>query len=867
MRTYLRHHWKIAAIWIVIALAGGVVALLTYRTQEMRRRLELMARAEIGAIAFDDRELRKLRGTKEDAASADYATLKEKLRQMRRVDPKVRFVYVFRVRSDTGKVIFLADSAAPGDKDESKPGDEYPQAPQSPGLQSIMRSGQPANEGPLADDFGTWVTGYAAIGFVGRSEGRPTHLLGIDVDATDWQRELMWHAVESALLVWFLFGLPLGAWLLVRRQREQNEVIRNLFEAMEQSLSAIMITDREGRVEYANRGLCRQLGYARRELLGHSWRNYQANTQGSDKLAAIGASIRAGTAWEGEWYSKRKDGAEFPVRGGFTPVKDRDGTIACFVAVFDDVSETKRREEELREATELAQSADRAKSQFLATMSHEVRTPLNGIVGFSSLLLETPLTPEQTEYVQTIRVSTEALIQLTGDILDFARIEAGRVKLDPAPCDPRECVEEALDLLAAKAAEKGLELLHRVDPDVPASIITDCGRLRQVLVNLIGNGVKFTEHGEVEVTVGLAPDAKAPAAGEEGATCTLLFSVRDTGIGISDEHHAKLFRAFSQVDETTTRRFGGTGLGLAISRNLVGLMGGTINVRSTEGTGSVFTFTIHAPVARSAPAPHNLQGIRLALAAPPGALRRELTELLKKWHATVMEVSHTDALAQTEADLVLVDVSPELTSRLAGQAEVTPGWKPAKWIGLVPISTTSELRTKLRRHFRLLVNKPIHHEALFTVLSGSQRRAESPESSAEKFAFRVLVAEDNPVNWRLVKRVLENLGCTPTLAENGQEALDLLAARGREFDLLLLDMHMPVMDGITALRAIRAGQAGADVQNLWIIALTADAREPQRIQAMEAGLNDFLTKPLDVSKLQESLRRLRAEQRAPRTPT
>ncbi len=717
----------------------------------------------------------------------------------------------------------------------------------------------------MADEFGTWITGYAAIGDWNLAGGpEPRHILGVDIAALDWRRDLILAGLERAVLCWIILGVPLSGWLVTRKQREQNEVIRNLSEAMEQSGSAIMIIDHAGRIEYGNRGLCRQLGYVRRELIGHSWRKFH-DEDGTDLvLSEISANLQAGQPWEGDWTSRRKDGTVFPVRGVFTPVKHRNGAIACFVAVFDDVTEVKRREAEMQEATELAQAGDRAKGHFLATMSHEVRTPLNGIVGFTSLLLDTPLNDEQREYVQTIRMSTEALIQLTGDILDFARIESGRLKLDPSHCDPREFVEDALDMLATKAADKGLELLHRVAPEVPAAVLVDAGRLRQVLGNLIGNAVKFTEHGEVEVTVARVAEGETvpPVVGEPRPgpeLCTLLFTVRDTGIGIAPEHQPKLFRAFTQVDDSTTRRYGGTGLGLAISRNIVNLMGGNISLESKVGEGSSFRFSIRVPVASPPPPPHDLRGARIVVAAPAGPWRRELIALLRDWGGEGSEVDSPDAVPAIPGQLVLTDVSPDLARDLAARAAPAAGWDPASTIGLVPISTANDLRTALRRHFRLLVNKPIHHDALFALLAGAQRRGAAPVGPTTSFGFRVLVAEDNAVNQRLIMRVLANLGCTPTLAENGREALEVLTAHPGEFDLLLLDMHMPELDGLATVSAIRAGQAGPEAQRLWVIALTADAREQQRAQAMDAGLNGYLTKPLNLAELDAALSRLRDE--------
>ncbi len=840
---------RLFAYWAAILAAGPLVGWFAWRSREDAKLEQLASDARRSALAVPADLVAKFAGNRGDLDQPHYAALKEQLRRLKSVDPDVRFVYVFRCAADGSKAMFLGDSAERGAKDESQPGDDYPQAKESPGLQLIVQTGQPATEGPLADDFGTWITGYAAIEHwhTGTPPTAPRHVLGVDIDASGWRADLFAAGLQGALITWFLLGIPLAAWRVMRRERERNEVIRNLSEAMEQAHSAIMIVDLESRIEYANRGLCQQIGYSRRELIGRKWRDFQVAETAEATLADLVATVRAGRPWEGEWFNRRKSGDTYPVRGVVTPVRGRDGHLACFVTVFDDVTETKRREAELRDAIEAARAGDRAKSQFLATMSHEVRTPLNGIVGFASLLLDTSLSSEQREYVQTIRMSTETLIQLTGDILDFARIESGRLKLNPAACDPRECIEDALDLVATKAFEKDLQLLHRVADDVPGTVVADGGRLRQVLVNLAGNAVKFTERGEVEIAVRRV-DGGGP--GE----CTLEFAVRDTGIGIEPEHHGKLFRAFSQVDESTTRRYGGTGLGLAISRNLVELMGGTIGLESRAGQGATFTFTIRAPVGAPDLPPCRLEGRRLGLAMRPGALRRELAALLRSWGAGAVEGESAEEFDPAEVDAVVVEVDARM---LENPETVNLPLPPERSIALVPISLPNDLRTRLRTRFRLLVNKPLHHRALHALLTGTGS-AFAANGAVAQLGLHVLVAEDNPVNRRLITRVLERFGCRSTVARNGREALETVRARAAEFDVMLLDLHMPEADGLTVLKAIRGGEAGEGARTLPIVALTADAREEQRLQGLEAGLDGYLTKPLELGALDTALRRVRA---------
>ncbi|MEY2878648.1 MAG: hypothetical protein RLZZ15_1028, partial [Verrucomicrobiota bacterium] len=390
----------IVALWIVVGLAGLAAGALGWQRTRGTILGDLMDDATRCAAAFDPATLTQLAGARADQTGPVYAAVKNRLMRLGAVNPRVRFVYLFRPVPATGKVIFLADSAPPGAKDESLPGDDYPQALQSPGLQQIIRTGLPATEGPLADNFGTWVTGYAVVGVAPGADSATTRpdILGLDLDAADWTRSLWFSAVQWTVLVWLLTGLPLAALQVARRTREQRDAIRNLSEAMEQSHSALMIVDLDGLIEYANRGLATQMGYSRRELIGRDWRDFRVEDTPIEVLATLAATVRSGRAWEGEWFNRRKDGAIYPVRGIVSPVKDRAGQLACFIAVFEDATDAKRREAELRDARDLAQSADRAKSQFLATMSHEIRTPLNGIVGFTNLLLDTALTSDQREF-------------------------------------------------------------------------------------------------------------------------------------------------------------------------------------------------------------------------------------------------------------------------------------------------------------------------------------------------------------------------------------------------------------------------------------------------------------------------------------
>jgi PAS domain S-box-containing protein len=485
-----------------------------------------------------------------------------------------------------------------------------------------------------------------------------------------------------------------------RRERAQQEVIRSLSEAIDQSFSAVMITDLDSRIEYVNEGLCRQIGYSREDLVGKNWRDFKQPETAPELLAELVATVRAGKPWRNEWYNRRRNGELYLVRGCVSPVRDRNGQLACFVTIFEDMTETRRSESTMREALDRAAEGERSKSRFLATMSHEMRTPLNGIAGFTSLLRGTMLTTEQDEFVENIRSSCEALILLTDDILELARMEGGKLALEPAFCDPRQCLDDVLDLLAVRANEKDLELLHWVDEGVPPNIVVDEMRLRQVLIHLIGNAVKFTRKGEVEVTV---------RAEEAAGQWKLAFAVRDTGIGIATGDLEKLFKPFSQVDESSTRRYGGTGLGLAISKNLVQLMGGEIVTESTPGQGSTFSFALPVAVESFAPrSPPDLGQRRVALAARPGPFRREFARLAQRWNLTLVELDTPEEMAAASWDVGFIEVDTAMARTMAACAPRSP----EKTYAIVAANLPRELRAALRGHFHLLLNKPLHHDAL-----------------------------------------------------------------------------------------------------------------------------------------------------------
>jgi signal transduction histidine kinase/DNA-binding response OmpR family regulator len=510
--------------------------------------------------------------------------------------------------------------------------------------------------------------------------------------------------------------------------------------------------------------------------------------------------------------------------------------------------------EDERKARLDAEQSNIAKSVFLATMSHEIRTPMNGVVGMASLLKQTSLTTEQKEYTDTIITSGEALLNVINDILDFSKIEAGKMELEQKDFNLRNCIEEVLDLFAVKANKMGIDLIYQIDFRVPASIIGDSLRLRQVITNLVSNAVKFTQHGEIFIGVHLLKVKENKA--------TLGFEVRDSGIGIPADKIGRLFKAFSQVDSSTTRKYGGTGLGLVICEKLIGLMHGGISVQSEVGKGTSFSFDIVVELSQEAQNEANLdiailEHKKVLIVGDNFTSNSVIQSNLQQFKCkTTLATSGKEALLllfeTTDIDLIVADMQMndmdgmQLASRVRQEHAKLP---------IVLLSGLGDDKPKGRlEDFCAIVNKPIKQNVFVKQILRLLRQEEGP-AAVEKtnnllttefskiYPLNILIAEDNATNQKLAERVLTKLGYKPEKALNGEEAL--FAHEKRNYDLILMDMQMPIMDGLEATGKIRLLAGKQPI----IIATTANAMAEDRKTCLDAGMDDYISKPLKVEEL------------------
>ncbi|MFA6030923.1 MAG: PAS domain S-box protein [Elusimicrobiota bacterium] len=686
-----------------------------------------------------------------------------------------------------------------------------------------------------------------------------------------------WILDRGKVTSWTEDGRPqrmVGTHSDVTERKRAEEELRKLSLAVQQSPAAIVVTDVAGNIEYVNPKFTELTGYAPEEALGKNPRILKSGEQPAEFYRELWTTILGGGTWKGELHNRKKDGELYWETVSISPVKNAEGVVTHFVAVKEDVSERKRAAEELARARDAALEAARTKSAFLANMSHEIRTPMNAIIGMTGLLIDAGLDARQREFAETIRTAGDTLLAIINDILDFSKIESGKLTLESVEFDLRKELEDCVTLLAQRAQSKSVEMTAFVDGEVSSIVRGDPGRLRQVLFNLLGNAVKFTAKGDVALRV------EKEFEGEDRVV--LRFTVADTGIGIPPETQKRLFQAFTQADASTTRKFGGTGLGLAICRQLVELMGGTIGVESVPGKGSTFWFRLplgRGKGAEPAAAPvRELSGVRVLVVDDNRHNREIVSHQLASWKVVCEAVEGAPkALERLRAacaekrpfGLVITDMQmPDVDGLSLAHSIRDDAALCAPKVVLLTSMGTGMTGEELREHgLSACLGKPVRQAALLDTLARVLgARAPSGRSAAPDAAslhvpdaaqrgrrrfFRILVAEDNAVNQKIVVLQLEKLGYRADVAGDGKEAL--AALEGGRYGLVLMDCQMPVLDGYEAARELRRREGG--LRRVPVVAMTAHALEGDRERCLAAGMDDYLAKPVRLEDLGSALAR------------
>ena len=685
----------------------------------------------------------------------------------------------------------------------------------------------------------------AAISPICEATGRATHYLAVKVDIT---------------------------------VRKRAELELKLFRALiENSVDDMIVADPlTGRILDGNASTCRKLGYTHAELLSLTIPDVVVGLERAAFDAFI-VQLKAAGSMTAEDAHRRKDGTTYPVEASLSMVTlDRDYAVG----IVRDITVRKQVELELRTAKAAAESSVQAKSEFLANMSHEIRTPMNGVIGMTGLLLDTQLTREQRQFAESVRNSAESLLTIINDILDFSKIEAGKLTFETLDFDLVDTIESTLDMLAERAQGKGIELASGITADVPTRLRGDPGRLRQVLANLIGNALKFTEHGEVAVRVQLESETATHAV--------LRFNVVDTGIGIPPDVQARLFQSFSQADNSTTRRYGGTGLGLAISKQLVSLMHGQIGVQSEAGAGATFWFTVELEKQTGEPKPirkaiSDLFNLRVLVVDDNATNRQILRHQIVAWKMRkgsaaggheALKILREAAATGEPYDLALLDMQmPEMDGMtLAKAIKAEPAIAPTRLIMLTSMGHRFSAGEIAGAGLAAYLVKPVKQSALFdclvNVMEGDKAdgpfaetatAAVGPAPEAPPFpGLRILLAEDNQVNQKIAVAQLKKLGCAVDVVANGLEVMTALPLM--KYDLVFMDCQMPEMDGYEATQAIRKREQDRAHPCRWkapmhVVAMTANAMQGDREKCLAAGMDDYTSKPVRLTELREAIER------------
>ncbi|TGK06938.1 response regulator [Leptospira semungkisensis] len=656
--------------------------------------------------------------------------------------------------------------------------------------------------------------------------------------------------------------------------KEKRRITDRLIESESRLLSildnlpsAFAMMDLEGRVLFHNQVFANRFLYLKEKRNNTGLISLFGEEKGNDVKRMIMKSLDKSGTVDFELDLETDEESERTFYCVIVPLVDLEGEVYSVCGLFTDITVRKNYEQDLKKAKEEAEKANRAKSDFLAMMSHEIRTPMNGVIGMTELLIDSKLSPEQKEYAEIIQKSGESLLSIINDILDYSKIESGTLSLEIREFSLLEIIEEVLDLFRSRAAQKQIDLVHYLDPNVPEQISCDSLRLKQILINLIGNSIKFTEQGEIFLS--------AEVSKQEGSLYTILFSVRDSGIGIPKEKQRELFQPFYQADNSSTRKYGGTGLGLSISSRLIEMMGGRIWVESVPNSGTTFSFDIMVEGTNKAPAKEDfshpaLENKKVLIVDDnPTNLRILAHQLQILGLITFSAKSKEDAMNLLDLgilpDIGILDYNIPHSSGIDIAKAIRKNNLHFPLVLLSSSFLSQEEKEIANELFSEELNKPVKKKDIERVVyeilanEGNKSKANTQASYlasqreilSSQFPFKIMIAEDNEINQTLAKRIIQKLGYEPYIVPNGKEAL--IELRDKKIDLILMDVHMPEMDGLQATQVIR---------NTWpiesqpyIIAMTAAAMQGDRDLCLRAGMNDYISKPIVFEDLIHVLRK------------
>jgi PAS domain S-box-containing protein len=870
---------------LLVATATGI---MTWRERDQTMRTGFIRRVTACAAVMDSAVIGRLDGAPADAKRGEYRQLSQQLHALLATDVRLRAVDLLRQMPD-GRIIYLVDSKGPNAPDRAGPGSLFKNDGDDDdlALQNTIRSGAPSISGPSPDVKQGNIIAFAPVG-----QSAPVReVLALEMSGDQWGTKLWLQSFEAAGAMLFILGLPLGAIVIMSHRyqvyRELSDIELRHRMLIEQLPAVTYVAEpgASGRWHFVSPQIEKLLGYTAEEWMANP-ALFRECIHPEDREAVFEEECKAVTEhrrFRHEFRFRTRDGRTIWCAAEARSLPAKNGEPGLLQGVISDITERKHAEFELERAKAAAEEASRAKTEFLAMMSHEIRTPMNGVIGMTGILLETPLNREQLEYTETIRNCGESLLAIINAILDFSKIESGKMETETQAFDVSQVVEEVVDLFGRPASAKSVDLLYCVDPAIPARVAGDATRLRQVLSNLVSNAVKFTAQGEIEVQVRIGERWTATQERLDGAgspsthhpeMLELIFSVRDSGIGIPAEKMSRLFQCFSQVDSSTSRRYGGTGLGLAISKRLAEIMGGRMWVESDEGKGATFYFTILVPVVveiirhNALPPAAEIRGRHILVVDDSPTNRRILLFHLHRWGVLTREVaSGAEAIRILQSgehfDICLMDMQmPGMTG-----LDVASIWRhryPKSELPFLFLSSLghSELRHAVeaigRTRLLLKPTKPAQLLEAIQELVGAKRETgtaaslvATPSRPRIDTSPTILLAEDNTVNQAVARRMLQKLGCRADIVASGKEALEAL--RQRPYDVVLMDVQMPDLNGYEATERLRDMKLPGPQP--WIIALTANALKGDRERCLAAGMDDYIPKPVRLADLEQGLQR------------